>query len=59
MDLPKVEPDQDYRREYDGSDYFISQSTRTSLCLYCGYWYKWDEVHGQIVGGCYPPRRAS
>lgn len=53
--LPPLQPDEDYRREWDGSDFFISQSTEMSLCLYCGAWYGWEEVHGQIAGGCYPP----
>lgn len=61
MDLPKLsDVDEDYvsyREMYDGTDYFLSASTRTSLCLFCGAWYGWDEPHGQIVGGCYPPAR--
>jgi len=56
-ELPKLEPGEDYRGEHDGGDAFLSVSTQRSLCLYCGYWYRWDEVHGQVVGGCYPPHK--
>jgi hypothetical protein len=47
----------DYRAEWDGSDRYLCASLQRSLCLYCGYWYRWDEVHGQIMGGCYPPHQ--
>lgn len=56
--IPPLKADEDYRREYDGTDWFISRSTETSLCLFCGEWYDWDAVHGQIIGGCYPPVRS-
>lgn len=57
MKLPTLIPGEDYRAEHDGGDSFLSPSTKTSLCLYCGTWYGWDEVHGQIIGGCYPPAK--
>lgn len=56
-ELPRLEGERDYRRDWDGSDAFLAESIRKSLCLFCGEWYDWDEVHGQIIGGCYPPSK--
>jgi hypothetical protein len=57
MQLPKYDPERDYRRDHDGDEPFLAPSVRKSLCLFCGYWYDWDEVHGQVIGGCYPPHK--
>jgi hypothetical protein len=53
--LPRLEPERDYRRDHDGGDAYLAPSVERSLCLFCGAWYRWEEAHGQIIGGCYPP----
>lgn len=57
MQLPTLEEDRDYRQDHDGGDSFLAPSLQKSLCLYCGAWYGWEDVHGQILGGCYPPAK--
>ena len=55
MKLPVYSEISSYRADWDGSDFFMAPSLQMSLCLFCGAWYRWDEVHA-LDHGCYPPR---